>query len=49
VTGGGDLVLSGLMTPEADAVTVAYQSWFHMKEPRTRNEWARLNGTRRTT
>lgn len=49
VTGGGDLVLSGLLAAEVDAVTVAYQSWFDMKPPRTRNEWARIDGTRRTT
>jgi ribosomal protein L11 methyltransferase len=49
VVPGGDLVLSGLMTAESDAVTLAYESWFHMNEPRTRNEWARLDGRRRPT
>jgi ribosomal protein L11 methyltransferase len=49
VRGGGDLVLSGLMTVEADAVTVAYQSWFDINPLRTRNEWARIDGIRRTT
>jgi ribosomal protein L11 methyltransferase len=47
VVAGGDLVISGLMTAETDAVTLAYQSWFHMNEPHTRNEWARIDGTRR--
>jgi ribosomal protein L11 methyltransferase len=49
VVPGGALVLSGLMTAETDAVTLACQSWFHMNEPRTRNEWARIDGTRRPT
>ena len=49
VRGGGNLVLSGLMTAEADAVTVAYESWFDISPLHTRNEWARIDGIRRTT
>ena len=49
VAAGGDLVLSGLMAAESDAVTVAYQSWFDMNLPRTRDEWARIDGKRRPT
>lgn len=49
VTAGGDLVLSGLMAAESDAVTVAYHSWFDMNLPRTRDEWARIDGKRRPT
>jgi ribosomal protein L11 methyltransferase len=49
VRGGGNLVLSGLMTVEADAVTVAYESWFDISPLHTRNEWARIDGIRRTT
>jgi ribosomal protein L11 methyltransferase len=49
VTSGGDLVLSGLMAAESDAVTVAYHSWFDMNLPRTRDEWARIDGKRRPT
>ncbi len=49
VVAGGDLVLCGLLATEADAVTVAYQSWFDMNLPRSRNEWARIDGTRRPT
>jgi ribosomal protein L11 methyltransferase len=47
VVRGGDLVLSGLMAAESDAVTVAYHSWFDMNQPRTRDEWARIDGKRR--
>jgi len=46
---GGDLVLSGVMAAESDAVTVAYHSWFDMNLPRTRDEWARIDGKRRPT
>ena len=46
---GGDLVLSGLMTSETDAVTLAYQSWFDMNEPCARDVWARIDGQRRPT
>lgn len=49
VVAGGDLVLCGLLAAEADAVTVAYESWFDMNLPRSRNEWARIDGTRRPT
>ena len=49
VVPGGDLVLSGVMTSETDAVTLAYQSWFDMKEPCQRDIWARIDGQRRLT
>jgi ribosomal protein L11 methyltransferase len=49
VVAGGDLVLSGLMASETDAVTLAYESWFDMKEPCLRDSWARIDGKRRPT
>jgi ribosomal protein L11 methyltransferase len=49
VVPGGDLVLSGVMKCETDAVTLAYQSWFDMKEPCQRDIWARIDGQRRLT
>jgi ribosomal protein L11 methyltransferase len=47
VVPGGNLVLSGLMATETHAVTLAYQSWFHMNAPYLRETWARIDGTRR--
>lgn len=49
VVPGGDLVLSGVLTSETDAVTLAYESWFDMNEPCQRDIWARIDGHRRPT
>ena len=43
----GDLVLSGLLSTQAEECLVAYQSWFNMDEPVFKQEWALLHGTRK--
>jgi ribosomal protein L11 methyltransferase len=44
---GGYIVLSGLLVPQADAVTAAYLPWFDMEVPRERDGWIGLVGRRR--
>jgi ribosomal protein L11 methyltransferase len=44
---GGAIVLSGLLTAQADAVTAAYAPWFDMDVPRQRDGWVGLVGRRR--
>jgi ribosomal protein L11 methyltransferase len=43
---GGDLVLSGILVEQADAVAAAYAPWFEMDEPAHEVEWVRLHGIR---
>lgn len=43
----GDLVLSGLLSTQAEECLEAYQSWFNMDEPVFKQEWSMLHGTRR--
>ena len=43
----GDLVLSGLLSTQAEECLEAYQSWFNMDEPVFKQEWSLLHGTRR--
>ncbi len=43
----GDLVLSGLLSTQAEECLVAYQSWFNMDKPVFKQEWALLHGTRK--
>jgi len=42
----GDLVLSGLLSTQAEECLEAYQSWFNMDEPVFKQEWSLLHGTR---
>ncbi|MEE8233645.1 MAG: 50S ribosomal protein L11 methyltransferase, partial [Gammaproteobacteria bacterium] len=42
----GDLVLSGLLSTQAEECLEAYQSWFNMDEPVFKQEWSMLHGTR---
>jgi len=42
----GDLVLSGLLSTQAEECLEAYQSWFNMDEPVFKQEWCLLHGTR---
>lgn len=42
----GDLVLSGILTTQAQDVIKAYAPWFKMNEPDVRGEWVRITGTR---
>lgn len=43
----GDLVLSGLLSTQAEECLEAYQSWFNMDQPVFKQEWSLLHGTRR--
>ena len=43
----GDLVLSGLLSTQAEECLEVYQSWFNMGEPVFKQEWSLLHGTRR--
>ncbi len=43
----GDLVLSGLLSTQAEECLEAYQSWFSMDEPVFKQEWSLLHGTRK--
>ncbi len=42
----GDLVLSGLLSTQAEECLEAYQSWFNMDVPVFKQEWSLLHGTR---
>jgi ribosomal protein L11 methyltransferase len=44
---GGDLVLSGLLANQADAVASRYAPWFDMAMPVQREDWVRLHGRKR--
>ena len=43
----GDLVLSGLLSTQAEECLEAYQSWFNMDGPVFKQEWSLLHGIRR--
>lgn len=47
VTPGGGIVLSGILQSQAAMVKAAYDPWFQMSEPSTREEWVRLEGLRK--
>lgn len=44
---GADIVLSGILSEQADAVRRAYSAFFDMHTMQTREEWVLLHGTRR--
>jgi ribosomal protein L11 methyltransferase len=44
---GADVVLSGILSEQADAVRHAYKPFFDMHTTRTLEEWVLLHGTRR--
>ncbi|MDV2858964.1 50S ribosomal protein L11 methyltransferase [Oceanimonas sp. CAM02] len=44
---GGKLALSGILETQADGLNQVYDQWFDMAEPEFREEWARLNGSKR--
>mgnify|MGYP001813349401 FL=1 len=46
VRAGGDLVLSGVLAEQADAVCTAYERWFSLSETADRDGWVRLHGVR---
>ncbi len=44
---GGRLALSGILETQAEGLNQVYDQWFDMAEPVFREEWARLNGSKR--
>jgi len=46
VRSGGDIVLSGILAEQADAVRAAYTSWFHLSDTVEKDGWVRLHGKR---
>ncbi|SFD14097.1 ribosomal protein L11 methyltransferase [Thiohalospira halophila DSM 15071] len=44
---GGDLVLSGILEEQAEAVAASYAPWFEMDPPVEQDGWIRLDGRRR--
>ncbi len=43
---GGDIVLSGILADQADAVRTAYTPWFHLSDTVEKDGWVRLHGKR---
>lgn len=43
---GADLLLSGILRAQAQAVTEAYQPWFNIHTTVTKGDWVRIHGTR---
>ncbi len=43
---GGDIVLSGILAEQADAVCSAYKPWFHLSDTVEKDGWVRLHGER---
>lgn len=46
VVPGGSIVLSGLLQPQAQRLASLYGAWFDMDPIATRDDWARLSGTK---
>ena len=46
---GGQLVLSGILRNQAEAVATTYAPWFDIAPVVVRDDWARLDGVRRPT
>ncbi|MBM0103480.1 50S ribosomal protein L11 methyltransferase [Steroidobacter sp. S1-65] len=49
VRAGGQLVLSGILANQAEAVASRYAPWFDIGPVVVRDDWARLDGVRRPT
>lgn len=43
---GADIVLSGILTTQAEEVRSHYQQWFTMDAPENKEEWVRIHGLR---
>jgi len=43
---GGDIILSGILAEQADAVCAAYARWFRLAETVEKDGWVRLHGER---
>lgn len=46
VSPGGHIVLSGILTEQAEQVAASYRPWFAMEAPVYKAEWVRLSGRR---
>ena len=46
LSSGGQLVLSGILREQVQAVAVAYRPWFKISPPVFRGDWVRLDGVR---
>jgi len=46
---GGNIVLSGLLEDQIEAVMASYRRWFDMNEPALEQQWVRISGTRTST
>lgn len=46
VSPGGHIVLSGILSDQAEQVASCYRPWFEMDAPVLQNEWVRLTGIR---
>lgn len=44
---GGRILLSGLLSQQADEIISAYSQWFDMDKPGEREGWIRISGTRK--
>jgi ribosomal protein L11 methyltransferase len=47
VVEGGDIVLSGILSTQAEECRKVYSRWFDMDAPEFRDEWAMLSGKRK--
>lgn len=45
---GGQIVLSGILTQQAEQVSACYQTWFDMEPWTAKDEWIRLVGKKRS-
>ena len=45
---GGDIVLSGILSDQAEAVRMAYSDFFNMTTTQTLEDWVLLHGKRKT-
>jgi ribosomal protein L11 methyltransferase len=44
---GGSIILSGILSHQANEISTAYQEWFVMEPVTLKEDWARLEGTRK--
>lgn len=45
--GGGEIVLSGILASQADAIRAAYEPWFEIAPAVAREDWIMISGRRR--
>jgi ribosomal protein L11 methyltransferase len=44
---GGEIVLSGILESQANAIVTSYAPWFELDEPRVQDEWVRISGRKK--